>query len=270
LLKAPHIVLTPHLGASTREAQLAVSIDAVQAMLDYLQRDVIRSAVNVAGLPSTLTNRDRAYLDLVKRMGGILAPLCAGGIERITVTTHGSSLAAITSTLAHQAVIELLSPHFSTRLNMVNAMDFAKQRGIAVEHTSSSTRDDFSDNVVIRVCARDSVQEIEGTVFVDGLPRVLAIGGYRMDMVPEGPMVLLFNDDQPGVIGLVGKTFGDQGVNIADMTLSRQNNRALMVFKCDEPVPEEAVQALADQCPPIRMVKTVELEAVQRRRPDAK
>ena len=83
-----------------------------------------------------------------------------------------------------------------------------------------------------------------------------------MDMIPEGAMVLIFNDDKPGVIGLVGSTFGDHGVNIADMTLSRQHDRALMVLKVDEPAPKEAIEALAGNKPPIRMVKTVELTPV--------
>ncbi len=262
LLDAPNVVLAPHLGASTREAQLAVSVEAADALMDYLLNDVIRSAVNVAGFPANLTDRDRAYLDLCRRMGGILSPLCAGGIEKASVTTHGESLQPICATLARQSLVDLLNPHFETRLNLINVDDFARRRGIAVEHTASTATQNFTDNVVIDVHARDGKHSIEGTVFLDGLPRILAIDAYRMDMVPEGAMVLIFNDDKPGVIGIVGTTFGQHSVNIADLSVSRHDDTAMMVLKIDGPVPGEAISALQAQTPPIRLVKTVVLPAV--------
>ena len=106
--------------------------------------------------------------------------------------------------------------------------------------------------------------EIEGIMAHNDVPRILGIDGYRMDMVPGGPMLLILNEDQPGVIGLVGTTLGQQCVNIADMTLSRQNKKALMVLKIDEPAPQAAIDALMQQSPPIRMVKAVNLEAVKK------
>jgi len=262
LLDAPNVVLAPHLGASTREAQVAVSVEAANALIDYLLHDVIRNAVNVAGLPADMTARDRAYLDLCRRMGAILSPLCAGGIEKVSITTHGESLAPICATLARQALVDLLSPHFETRLNLINAEDFAKRRGITVEHTASTASQDFTDNVVLCAQARNGRHCIEGTVFLDGLPRILSIDGYRMDMVPEGTMVLIFNDDKPGVIGIVGTTFGQHAVNIADLTVSRQDDAAMMVLKTDGTIPPEAIAALQAKRPPIRMVRTVQLPAV--------
>jgi D-3-phosphoglycerate dehydrogenase len=259
LLTAPNTVLTPHLGASTDEAQVAVSLDAVDALLDYLARDEIRFAVNVAGLPGQLTARDRAYLDLARRMGAILAPLCTGGIERVSLTSHGEAIEGLVGTMARQTLIELLSPHFSARLNMINVDEFAKQRGITVEHAGSSTSDTFTDNVVATVESRGGTHTIEGTVFVDGYPRILAIDNYRMDMIPEGPMVIVNNHDEPGVIGLVGTTFAQHKVNIADMTLARQQDTALILLKIDEAAPPEAIDALAAKSPPIKLVRTVML-----------
>lgn len=257
LLQAPNIVLTPHLGASTDEAQLAVSLDAVDVLLDYLLRDEIRWAVNVAGMPAQMSDHDKAYLDLARRMGAILAPLCAEGIEKLSVTAYGESLANLGGTLAKQVLIELLGPHFSTRLNLINVDEFAKQRGLAVESAASTKSATFSDNVVATVTARGVQHTIEGTVFVDGLPRILAIDGYRMDMVPEGAMVLVNNHDEPGVIGLIGTTFAQHKVNIADMTLARQKDTALVLLKIDAPAPDAAITALAAKKPPINFVKTV-------------
>lgn len=259
LIDAPNITLTPHLGASTDEAQLAVSLDAVDVILDYLLRDQIRWAVNVAGLPAQMSARDKAYLDLARRMGGLLAPLCTGGIEKLALTASGESLANLASTLAKQVLIEVLSPQLSARLNLINVDEFAKQRGITMEHAHTTKSPTFTDNVVATVHTKDGTHTIEGTVFVDGLPRILAIDGYRMDVVPEGPMMILNNHDEPGVIGLIGNTFAQHRVNIADMTLARQKDTALVLLKLDEPAPEAAVEALAAKKPPIYFVKTVTL-----------
>ena len=145
------------------------------------------------------------------------------------------------------------------RLNVINIDGFARERGIESSHAAVSGQDDGPAKVVLTVLADGSEHSVEGTVYEDGLPRILSIDGYRMDMVPEGPMVLIRNDDQPGVIGLVGKTFGDHKVNIADMTLSRHEKMALMVLKVDEPAPEDAIGALQKQRPPIQMVRSVVL-----------
>jgi len=261
LTSAPNVVLTPHLGASTDEAQLAVSLDAVDVLLNYLLRDEIRWAVNAAGLPAQLSARDKAYLDLARRMGAILAPLCAGGIEKLSVTTSGESLDSVGAVLARQMLIELLSPQLTTRPNLINVENAAKERGIGIAHTNTSKSETFTDNVVARVDTKDGPHSIEGTVFLDGLPRILAIDNYRMDMVPEGSMIIVNNHDEPGVIGLVGTTLAQHRVNIADMALSRQKDTALMVLKIDEPAPESAIAALSAKNPPIRLVRTVTLPA---------
>lgn len=262
LIDAPNIVLTPHLGASTDEAQLAVSLDAVDVILDYLLRDQIRWAVNVAGLPAQMSARDKAYLDLARRMGGLLAPFCTAGIEKLSLTACGESLVNLHGTLAKQVLIELLSPQLSTRLNLINVDDFAKQRGIAVEHAHSTKSATFTDNVIAVAHTRDGQHMIEGAVFQDGLPHILAIDGYRMDMVPAGPMVICHNHDEPGAIGLIGTTFAQHKVNIADMTLSRQKDMALMLLKIDAPAPDACVQALAAKKPPVYSVQTVTLPPI--------
>ncbi len=326
LLSAKNIVLTPHIGASTEEAQTAVSVEAVEAVLDYLLRGEIRGAVNLAGIPPHLSDRDKAYLDLCRRMSTLLSSLADSGIERIEVTTFGETLERVGPTLARQAVVDLLSPHLSTRLNLVNAETYARSRGIEVAHTKRSAADNYIDAIELAITGREvgaatghhvtgdaaggmaladrdvgvtagrmpAVQaaarvirhSVEGTVFIDGLPRILSIDGYRMEMVPESPMVLIFNDDRPGVIGLVGALFGRHNINIADMTLSRQAATALMLLKLDEQppaavldelwtsgmgegTPARAVPGVREGIPapaggPIRLVRSVTLPPVDR------
>ena len=264
LRSAKNIVLTPHLAASTGEAQTRVSVEAAEALLAYLLRGEIRSAVNLAGMPARLAPQVRAALDLCSRMGTILSAWCAGGVSRICVTVYGDSLREHASTLGWQSMVAVVSPHLSGRLNLVNAREQARRRGIVVEHAARSPRQNQPDSIVVRVESRGQAHEIEGTVLEDGRPRVLSIDGYRMELVPERCIVLIFNDDRPGVIGLVGQTFGDAGINIADMALSRHGETALMVLKLDAPMPGDLRDALSRMTPPIHSVRTVSLPPVLR------
>lgn len=262
LLTARNIVLTPHLAASTVEAQTQVSLDAVDSLLAYLLRGEIQSSVNVAGLPSRISPRGRSFVDLCARMGAILSPWCTKGVERVGVTTCGESLEELGSTLAWQALVSVLGPHMEVRLNLVNARDQARNRGIAVDHAANAAQPNFADSLKITVHTQGQTIEAEGTVLADGRPRVLAIDGYRMELVPERTIVLIFNDDQPGVIGLVGQKFGNAGINIADMALSRREKTALMVLKLDMPVPDELRDELRRASPPITSLHIVTLPPV--------
>lgn len=259
LLTAPNTVLAPHLGASTEEAQLAVTIDAVDILLNYLTKGEIRWAVNVAGLPAQMSERDKAYVDLAQRMGTIIGRLCTGVIESVGVTTHGESLHGLAGTLLKQLLVGLLSPHFTSRLNMINIDAFVKERNIKTELTTDTAISSITDSVRLKVSTNEGAHEVLGEIFVDGRPRIMAIDGYEMSLVPEGEMVMIQNDDEPGVIGMVGTILGDHKVNIADFMLSRQKNKALMTFKLDAPMPGAALKALQARKPPINLVLPVTL-----------
>ena len=264
LLTCDNVVLTPHLGASTKEAQTAVSTDAVDAVLEYLTHETIHNAVNVTGLPADLSPQDHAYLDLTSRLAAILSTWCAGGIDHVAVTTSDDEpLRALSRTMALQALVEMMSPHIEGRLNLVNAAAFAKQRGINIQQVAHSTRKDFPGVVTVRFDHGSESHEAQGAVFQDGRPRVLSVDGYRMEMIPEGRLMMIFNDDQPGVIGLVGSIFGKHGINIADLFLSRREKTALMVLKSDADAPDSVLQELR-QAGPIMSVRTVRLPLLDR------
>ena len=262
LLTAKNVVLTPHLAASTAEAQLRVSVDAADALLAYLLHGEVRSAVNVTGMPAHLTSHGHAYVELCSRLGTILSVWSAEGVERIRVTVVGEALRELAPTLSWQAMVAVLGPHFDTRLNLVNAREKAKRRGIVVEHVARSEERGHRESLLITLQSRGTEHHVEGTVFTDDRPRVLSIDGYRMEIVPERSMVLIFNDDRPGVIGLVGQAFGNAGINIADMALSRRGQTALMLLKLDEPMPAALRDSLAAQNPPVLSVRSVSLPPV--------
>ena len=234
-------VLTPHLGASTDEAQTAVSVDACKAILAYLKTGEIRGAVNAGGIKLDLPHDEAPFVELSARIGAMLAHYCEGGYKTVIIRTSGAKAPKLMNTLARVAMVELLKPFLTEPVNVINVEELAKSRGIEVVqvHEPSPPQGLVGDIVGIRVesDSGDS-HRILGTVYADGLPRILRVDHFNMDMIPEGDMVMIINRDMPGVIGAVGSTFGAAGVNISDMVISRDfqpdgTAHALMVLKTD-------------------------------------
>jgi D-3-phosphoglycerate dehydrogenase len=259
-------VLTPHLGASTDEAQTAVSVDACKAIVAYLNSGEIRGAVNAGGLKLDLPADEMPFVELAQRIGALLAGLCDGGYKTITLRASGTRAPKLMNTLLRLATVELLKPHLDTGVNVINVEHLARARGIELVtiHEPDPPAGLVGDIVGVRADSPDgSSHRVLGTIYADGLPRVLRIDGYSMDMVPEGNMVLIVNRDQPGVIGVVGTSFGDAQVNIADMVISRDISpdgkaTALMFIKTDSPTPESLLNRLKAR-PHIERVKSVVL-----------
>lgn len=258
------VVVTPHLGASTAEAQQAVSVDAVKEMLLYLRGKGIQGAVNAGGIDLNLSPQEQAYGDLAMRMGKILAAVVDQGFDSITLRTNGELPKRITPTLQRLAVTSLLTPFMSEHVNVVNAFHLAESRGITIRHEAMGQAHQraIQHSIELEITENGKTHTVIGTVFADNLPRLLAIKGYWMDMVPAGPMALIVNNDQPGVIGLVGTTFGRLGINIADMTISRKGDKALMILKLDVEPSAEAVAELRKE-KPIETVRTLVLPPLE-------
>jgi D-3-phosphoglycerate dehydrogenase / 2-oxoglutarate reductase len=266
-----NVVLTPHLGASTDEAQTAVSVDACKAIVAYLNTGEIRGAVNAGGLKLDLPADERPFAELARRIGALLSAISDSGYKTITLRASGTRAPKIINTLQRLAAVELLRPHLDTDVNLINVEHVARGRGIELVaiHEPNPPAGLVGDIVGVRVDGPDGQSHrVLGTVYADGLPRVLRIDNYSMDMIPEGNMVLIVNHDQPGVIGLVGSSFGDAEVNIADMVISRDfapdgKATALMVIKTDSPPPESLFNRLKAR-PNIVRVKSLVLPPVPR------
>jgi D-3-phosphoglycerate dehydrogenase len=266
LFVIPNTVLTPHLGASTEEAQTAVSVDACEAVLAFLNHGEIRGAVNAGGIKLDLPPDEMPFTKLASRIGRLLAALCDSGYATITLRASGSKAPNHMQTLLRLAAVELLGEHLDTPINVINVEYIARQRGIELVtiHEPAPPAGLAGDIVGVRVDCHDGASHrILGTVYADALPRVLRIDDFNMDMIPEGHMVLLENRDEPGVIGFVGTTFGDAQVNIADMVISRQkqpdgSHHALMVIKTDSAPTPPLITTLRRR-PNIVRVKPVKL-----------
>lgn len=242
LLTLENIVLTPHLGASTDEAQTAVSVDACKAIVGYLYRGEIRGAVNAGGIRLDVPPDEAPFIELARRIGVLLTSFTTTGFKTITVRASGTRAPRLLNTLLRLAAVELLKPNLGEgSVNIINVDHLARGRGIELVqvHEAAPPSGMVGDVISVRVEGPDGESHrIMGTVYADGLPRVLRIDDFAMDMVPEGQMVVIVNKDQPGVIGLVGTTFGNAKVNIADMVISRAVGKdgsatALMLIKTD-------------------------------------
>jgi D-3-phosphoglycerate dehydrogenase len=264
-----NVVLTPHLGASTDEAQTAVSVEAAKAIVAYLRSGEIRGAVNAGGVKLDLPPDEMPFTKLASRIGTLLAGLCENGYKTITLRASGARAPKHMSTLLRLAAAELLKPHLGVgAVNVINVEHLARARGIEMVqvHEPNPPSGLVGDIVGVRVEGPNGESHrILGTVYQDGLPRVLRIDDYSMDMIPEGNMVLIINQDQPGVIGTVGSSFGDAQVNIADMVISRAFGKdgkatAFMVIKTDS-APTDALLNRLRARPNILRVQPVVLPA---------
>jgi D-3-phosphoglycerate dehydrogenase len=254
LFGCENVVLTPHLGASTDEAQTAVSVDACEAIVAYLQNGEIRGAVNAGGLKLDLPPDEAPFAELARRIGALLAGFTDSGYRTITLRASGARAQKLMPTLLRLATVELLKPHLGEgSVNVINVEHLARDRGINLVSVPEAQPPAgmHGDIVGVRVDGAEGgeTHRILGTVYADGLPRIVRVDGYAMDMIPEGQMVLIVNQDQPGVIGMVGSSFGDAKVNIADMVISREFDKdgkatAFMVIKTDSPPPEALLNRL--------------------------
>jgi D-3-phosphoglycerate dehydrogenase / 2-oxoglutarate reductase len=266
LMGMDNVVLTPHLGASTDEAQTAVSVDASKAIVAYLNHGEIRGAVNAGGIKLDLPPDEAPFAKLAQRIGTLLAGICDGGFKTITLRVSGTRAPKLMNTLLRLATVELLKPHLTTPVNVINVEHLARSRNISLVqiHEPNPPAGLVGDIVGVRAEGPDGeTHRILGTVYADGLPRVLRIDRYAMDLIPEGQMIVIQNKDQPGVIGTVGTSFGDSAVNIADMVISRDiapdgTASALMVIKTDSAPPAALLTKLRSR-PNITRVKSVVL-----------
>ncbi len=246
LLALDNIIVTPHIGASTTEAQESVAISIAEQVVEYLTRGVARGAVNMPSAPVELLQRIQPYSLLAEQLGALEAQLCEGGIERVTIEYKGDvaneSVALITPALLKG----LLSPILEDTVNNVNAPVIAKERGIEVKEVRSRDAGDFTSLIRVIVDAEKKSATVAGTLFGRKDPRVVEVDAYEVDFDPRGHMLFIVNEDQPGVIGMVGQLLGEQGINIARMECSRvgQGGLALLILGLDSQVPDTILQSI--------------------------
>jgi D-3-phosphoglycerate dehydrogenase len=251
-------VLTPHLGASTEEAQLNVAVEIAEAVRAALVEGDYSRAVNAALVGGDRLRRLKPLLDLVSRLGRLAAALADGPVTSVEVRFAGEG-DDLLRPLAAGAVIGVLEGAVgSTAVNMVNALHLAKQRGIQVHRTRVDIPHDYTDLIEVRVAAADKAVRVAGAILAEGHPRLVRINDFRVDVVPRGVVLVLQNHDVPGVIGRVGTLLGNAGINIAEYHQARltAGGDALAVVSVDAALPGALGEALRN-LPEVRSVAQV-------------
>ncbi len=247
LLPLPQVIVTPHLGAATAEAQENVAVDIAKQIVEALQGGIIRNAVNAPSIDPELLALIQPYMILGEKLGTMLAQLIAGQLESIKITYHGEVASFDVSPITSSVLKGMLGRFLQETINHVNAPIVAKERGIAVSETKSSTLADFSDLISVVVKTDKTSFGVSGTLLGKKKePRIVKIQDNLVDVVPTGFLVLLFNKDVPGVIGGVGTTLGKGNINIAGMTVGRKviGGEAITVVNVDSKVPKEVLEEL--------------------------
>ncbi len=261
LLKLEEVICTPHLGASTREAQEVVAIAIVQQIIDYLKRGIVKNAVNVPSIKPELAAKAEPYIHLAQKLGSFIAQIFEGRMEELVVEYAGEVLEeGIYPTLTSAALAGLLKPILGNGVNMVNAPVIAKQRGIRVVESKSDQSEGYISLIRLILMGDGKETSASGTLIKRDAPRIVMVNGYPIEAEPTGYMLFFTNYDRPGVIGRIGTILGDAGVNIAGMRLGRTQpgELAIAILNVDSPVPEEVMEKIR-ALPNITFAKLVDL-----------
>ncbi len=260
LLGMDNVICTPHLGASTGQAQLNVSITAAEQVRDYLLEGAVRNAVNVPSISPELLEQVRPYLELGEKLGRFQGQLCPGAIDEIEIEYAGD-VADLRVAPITVAVLKGMLESVSDRVNMVNAPIIAQEHGTKVIESKSSRALDFASTVTTRV--RGCVDRlIAGAIFHGNQPRIVRVDDFMLEAIPEGPTILLQNHDRPGVVGHVGNCLGEAGINISRMQLALAPDRAeaAMLVNVDQ-MPDDGVMERLRELPHVIAAQLVDLKS---------
>lgn len=246
LLGMPNVIFTPHLGASSIQAQENVSKAIAEQIVDYLLHGVIRNAVNFPSIRPQDFERMKPYLALAEKLGSLQGQLCRP-VQRIDIEYSGTDFQELPLQPLTQTVIKgILDPIMAERVNLVNAPMVLKERQIELRTSLSSETRGYTGLITVTVKGPDMELSSAGTVLLGHEIRLVRIRNYRLEAELEGVNILIQNYDKPGTIGFIGTTLGSYNVNIANMHLARTPDRdkAIAIIRVDNEAPSEAIEAL--------------------------
>jgi D-3-phosphoglycerate dehydrogenase len=258
LQRLPQVIATPHIAASTREAQELVGVETATALRDFLRDGIIRNAVNFPSVSAEDFARLQPFLTLGERLGAVLTQMNEGRIDSVGVRYYGELAEQKNDLVVNAVLVGLFKPILSSSVSPVNARSVAQARGLEVVESHSSRKRNYTTLLSVKMHTDRGESWVEGAVFDRIAPRLVLLDGVPVEAPLEGAMLVICNNDEPGVIGAVGTILGRHGVNIANFALGREGNRAVGVVNIDEtnPLPDPVLDELR-KIPAIRSARIV-------------
>src|SRR5579885_1664846 len=257
LFELPNVVCTPHLGASTTEAQENVALQVAEQMSDYLLRGAITNAVNFPSISAEEAPKLKPFIALAEKLGSFAGQLTETGIRRVQIAFAGGVAHMNTKALTSAAIAGLLRPMLQ-EVNVVSAPVLARERGMVVEETTRDAEGDYESLITVNIVTEKQTRWVSGTVFADGRPRIVNIKGIRMDAEFGPSMIYITNLDKPGFIGRFSSTLGDAGINIATFHVGREapGGNAIALIEIDGELPPD-VLAKVRALPQVQQAKAL-------------
>ncbi|NOZ64659.1 MAG: phosphoglycerate dehydrogenase, partial [Caldiserica bacterium] len=258
LLTLPQVIVTPHLGASTEEAQYNVAIEITQQIVDALKNRIYRNVINLPYVPQEEWYQIEPYLSLSEKMGSFVGQLCRGQIEELRLEFLGNMGISDYSLLVSgvlKGMFEVMQPGLIT---YVNAKMLAEERGIKIMERESGKSEDFNSLIIVEALTSAGKYSVSGTLLGREFPRLVKIDDYNIEIAPEGNILLCYNLDRPGLIGKIGKILGDANINIAQMNFYRKakGGEAISILTLDVP-PSDEVKAKLSGLEEVNRVESI-------------
>jgi D-3-phosphoglycerate dehydrogenase len=260
LIGHPRMVVTPHLGANTFEAQKNVAVDVSREIVNYLDGRPLENAVNIPKFDPDLMDHMKPFMGLIAKMGEFISQLAPPNPNKVTFTYNGKLARFDCTPLTVAGLAALLNCHTEQEVNMVNARLVAKNMGIVVEEIRTTESESFSNMVTLGLESPEGRRTITGTLF-EGIPKIVKMRDFLTDFTPEEHMLVITYADKPGLIGKIGTILGEAGINIGSMNLGRRAKagEAMVVLSLDTPAGEETIGKLTTAVE-AHFIKTVHMK----------
>lgn len=248
LLSLPNVVFTPHLGASTNEAQVAVSVEIARQVVKYLQTGEAINALNLPRLSAEELKQAQPFMNLAHILGKVMFGLIDQPIQKLEVAVYGKAALAKIRPISSEAMVGLLKGQFSTPVNQVNVENIAKRQGITLIESQTEESEGYQSLIKLTGHCVDKTISLAGTLLGDHHPRLVSINHFEIEVVPEGTLLITRHDDKPGVIAAISSVLGAANINITRMQVSvaDENQLAMMVIGVSDPLNEQILKAVCD------------------------
>ena len=246
LFEVDRVICTPHLGASTLEAQTNVAVQVAEQIIAYLKEGTVINAVNVPAVSGDLLEKIGPLLTLADRMGCLLAQLAAGPVKEVVIEYAGDFQDLDLSPVRTAVLKGLLTPMIKDDVNFVNAEVLAKERGLKVTETTIPETEDYINLITVRAYYADGKSKVAGTIFGQKDPRVVNINNFRLELHPNDRFILIHNHDKPGAIGSIGSLLGDHKINISKMRVGQEEggDKTMIFIRTDDLIPDDVMAKL--------------------------